>query len=163
MNTHGIRGVIKIIPTTDDPTRYEKLNSVFLRHNEDRKEYTIEQIQYHKQCILLKLKEISSMNEAEILKGAIIEIPRSKALPLEENQYYIGDLYGLQVFTVENVYLGEIVDIIFTGSNDVYVVQDPQKPSNKPLLLPAIHQCIKKVDINNQKIVVSLLEGLEEL
>lgn len=103
------------------------------------------------------------MNEAELLRGAIVEIPKSMALPLGKNEYYIGDLYGLQVFTMEDEYLGELVDILFTGSNDVYVVGDPNNPSQKPLLLPAIQQCIKVVDIPNQKMMVHLMEGLKEL
>ncbi|NLL70164.1 MAG: 16S rRNA processing protein RimM [Epulopiscium sp.] len=163
VNTHGIRGVFKIIPTTDDPTRFSLLDFVFLYHNQQRKKYEIEQLQFHKQFILLKCKEISTMDEAETLKGAIVEIPRSMALPLEENEYYIGDLYGLEVFTTGHQYLGKLTDIIFTGSNDVYVVEDPKNSSQKPMLLPAIRQCIQKIDLENKKMIVYVMEGLEEL
>lgn len=163
VNTHGIHGAFKIIPSTDDPTRYELLDFILLNQHQMRKKYEIVRLHYHKQSVILQCKEVTTMNQAELLKGAIVEIPKSMALPLGDNEYYIGDLYGLHVYTMENEYLGEIADILFTGSNDVYVVQDPKNPSQKPLLLPAIQQCIKSVDIANGKMVVHVMEGLREL
>lgn len=163
VNTHGIHGAFKIVPSTDDPTRYELLDFIFLNQNKTRKKYEIERLHYHKQSVILQCKEVTTMNQAELLKGALVEIPKSMALPLGDDEYYIGDLYGLLVYTTEDEFLGTLTDILFTGSNDVYCVQDPNNPSQKPLLLPAIKQCIKSVDIKNQKMVVHLMEGLKEL
>ena len=101
------------------------------------------------------------MNAAELLKGSTLKIERKDSLPLKKDEYYICDLFGLQVFTEEERYLGELVDIIETGSNDVYVVRKEDR--EKDLLLPAIKQVIKQVDIENQRMAVHLLEGLEEL
>lgn len=160
VNTHGIKGEIKVMPTTDDPKRFKKLKSIFVERK-TMETYEIESVRYHKDFVLLKLKGIDDMNAAELLKGSILKIDRKDSLPLKEDEYYISDLFGLQVFTEEERFLGELVDVIETGSNDVYVVRKQDRA--KDLLLPAIKQVIKKVDIAEQKMTVHLLEGLEEL
>lgn len=160
VNTHGIKGELRIMPTTDDPKRFSKLKTVAIERNKDLTTYDIESVRYHKNFVLLKLKGIEDMTTAEQLKGSSIKIHRKDSLPLDKDEYYILDLFGLQVYTEEERYLGELVDIIATGSNDVYIVK--KQDSTKELLLPAIKQVIKKVDIENQKITVHLLEGLEE-
>ncbi|WP_144428562.1 ribosome maturation factor RimM [Defluviitalea phaphyphila] len=159
VNTQGIRGEVRVIPMTDDPKRFELLNYIYIENRNILNEYEIERVRYHKNFVLLKLKGISSMNDAETLKNSIIKIPRELALPLEKDEYYIGDLYDLDVYTNENEYLGKIVDIIFTGSNDVYVVK---KEGAKEILIPAIKQCILDVDIDNKKMTVFLIEGLRD-
>lgn len=161
VNTQGIRGDLRIIPTTDDPKRFELLDTVWVESKEGTKEYEIEKVWYHKQFVILKLKGISSINEAEKLKNSIVKIPRELALPLGEGEYYIGDLYDLEVYTNDEEYLGKIVDILFTAANDVYVVK--KEDSKKELLIPVIKQCILEVDLNNRRMTVNLLEGLREL
>lgn len=160
VNTHGIKGEIKVMPTTDNPKRFGQLKKVYVEHKTITI-YEIENVRYHKECVLLKLKGINDMNGAELLKGSTIKIERQEALPLEEDEYYIGDLYNMAVYTEEERYLGNIIDIIMTGSNDVYVLRKEGRP--KDLLIPAIKQVIKKVDVPHQKMNVHLLEGLEEL
>ena len=160
VNTHGVKGELKVMPTTDDPKRFEKLKSIFVERR-TMESYEIQSVRYHKDFILLKLKGIEDMNAAELLKGSVLKIDRKDSLPLKKDEYYISDLFGLKVFTEEERYLGELVDIIETGSNDVYVVKKEDR--EKDLLLPAIKQVIKNVDIEEQKMIVHLLEGLEEL
>ncbi|HHW66799.1 MAG: rRNA processing protein RimM [Epulopiscium sp.] len=160
VNTQGIRGDLRVIPTTDDPKRFELLKEIYIESRNELKKYTIEKVWYHKQFVILKLKEISSMTEGETLKNSIIKIPREFALPLEEDEYYIGDLYDIDVYTDHDEYLGKITDIIFTGSNDVYVVR--KEGETKDLLIPAIKDCILNVDLDHKKMVVSLLEGLRD-
>lgn len=160
VNTHGIKGEIKILPTTDDVKRFKKLKEIIVE-NKTQKCFEVENVRFHKDCVLLKLKGIEDMNSAELLKGSLIKIERKDALPLNKDEYYICDLYGLKVFTEEDRFLGEITDIIETGSNDVYVIHDTSR--SKDLLVPAIKQVIKQVDIEKGKMVVHLLEGLEEL
>jgi 16S rRNA processing protein RimM len=161
VNTQGTRGDLRIIPTTDDPKRFEMLDSILVENNHGLNQYEIERVWYHKQFVILKLKGIESINDGEKLKNSIVKIPRDLALPLKENEYYIGDLYDLEVYTKDKEYLGKIVDIIFTGSNDVYIVKSDD--SNKELLIPAIKQCIIDVDLDNNKMIVDLMEGLREL
>lgn len=160
VNTHGVKGELKIMPTTDDPKRFTKLKSIYVERK-TMENYEIQSVRYHKDFVLLKFKGIDDMNAAELLKGSTLKIERKDSLPLKKDEYYICDLFGLQVFTEEERYLGELVDIIETGSNDVYVVRKEDR--EKDLLLPAIKQVIKQVDIENQRMAVHLLEGLEEL
>lgn len=161
VNTHGVKGEIKVIPTTEDPKRFKKLKSIFVEGRKGMITYEIEGVRYHKDFVLLKLQGINDMDAAELLKGSILKIDRKDSLPLKKDEYYISDLFGLEVYTEEERYLGTLVDIIETGSNDVYVVNKEDR--EKDLLLPAIKQVIKGVDIENKKMTVHLLEGLEEL
>lgn len=160
VNTHGVKGEIKVIPTTDDPKRFKKLKNIFVERKK-LETYEIENVRYHKNFVLLKLKGIEDINTAELLKGSVIKIDRKDSLPLKKDEYYISDLFGLQVYTEEERFLGELMDIIETGSNDVYVVKKEDR--EKDLLLPAIKQVIKGVDLESKKMIVHLLEGLEEL
>lgn len=161
VNTHGVKGEVKVVPTTEDPSRFEKLKSIYVEQRRQMTTYEIQSVRYHKGCVLLKLKGIEDMNAAELLKGSNLKIDRKDSLPLKKDEYYISDLFGLQVYTEEGRYLGELVDIIETGSNDVYVVKKEER--EKDLLLPAIKQVIKEVNVADQKMIVHLLEGLEAL
>lgn len=162
VNTQGIKGDVRIIPMTDDPKRYELLKEVLVEKNNRLIPYSIEKVWYHKQFVIVKFQEIPGMTEAEKLKNCIVKIPKELALPLKEDEYFIGDLMDVQVWTEDGEFLGNVKDIIFTGSNDVYVIQNPEKPGTKELLIPAIKQCIKRVDIENKKMIVELLEGLRD-
>ena len=161
VNTHGIKGELKIVPTTDDPKRFKKLKEVYVERKELKK-YNIEAVRFHKDFVLLKLEGVDDMTAAELFKGSVVKIDRKDSLPLKKDEYYISDLYDLEVYTEEDArYLGIIVDIIYTGSNDVYVVKN--ETTQKELLLPAIKQVIKEVDVAAGKMTVHLLEGLEDL
>lgn len=159
VNTHGVKGEMRILPSTDDIKRFEKLKQVTVVNREE-KVYEITGIRYHKNFVLLKFKGIDTLNDAELLKNSLIKIDRKDSLPLEEDEYYISDLYGMNVITEEGRDLGEIKDILYTGSsNDVYIIFN--KETQKEILIPAIKQCIKKVDVSNNLMTVHLLEGLE--
>lgn len=157
INTHGIKGAVKIIPLTDEPKRFELLEYVYIDHKRKLQKYTIEDIKYFKNLVIIKFKELEDMTSAEALKESIIKIPREWALPLEDDEYYISDLIGIEVSTDNGEDLGSIKDVIRTGSNDVYVIEAEDK---KEILIPALKQCIKKVDMENRTMIVSLLEGL---
>lgn len=160
VNTHGVKGEMKVMPTTDDPSRFSKFKSVYVERK-TMTSYEVENVRFHKGCVLLKLKGIDDMTAAELLKGSNIKIDRKDGVPLGKDEYYISDLYGMKVYTEEERFLGELVDIIVTGSNDVYVLKKSDRP--KDLLIPAIKQVVKVVDVENKKMTVHLLEGLEEL
>ncbi|GKX31721.1 ribosome maturation factor RimM [Vallitalea longa] len=157
INTHGIKGAVKIIPLTDEPKRFELLEYVYIDSKKKLQKYTIEDIRYFKNLVIIKFKELEDMTSAEALKESIIKIPRELALPLEDDEYYISDLIGIEVSTDDGEDLGNIKDVIRTGSNDVYVIEADDK---KEILIPALKQCIKEVDMENKTMVVSLLEGL---
>lgn len=156
VNTQGIKGEVRLIPTTDDINRFKKLKEVYLSKNNDISPYEIETVRFHKQFVLLKFKGIDNMTDAERLKNIEVKIPKEMAIPCQKDEYYISDLYDIKVYTDEDEYLGIIEDIIFTGANDVYVV----KKDDSQILIPAIKQCILNVDIKEKTMKVHLLEGL---
>lgn len=156
--THGIRGTMRVFPTTQDPTRYEQLKEFIVEIRGKRETFHIQKVAYHKQFVLLTVKEITDINVAELYKTGTILIPDSAAIPLEENEYYTRDLYGLKVVTDDGEDLGELTKIYVTGANDVYAVQ--KDPGDKELLIPAIKDCIKNVDLKAGVMTVKLLEGL---
>lgn len=157
VNTFGIKGMVKVVPFTDDIKRFDNLKQVYIESKNSKKEYQIEEVKYHKNMVLIKFKGIDKVEDAENLKNYYLKIDRKDAIPLKENSYYIVDLLGLEVYTDENIFLGKLDDIFNTGSNDIYVVKDEK---GKQILLPAISDVIKKVDIENKKIIVHLLNGL---
>lgn len=158
--THGIRGTMRVFPTTEDPTRFERLKEIIVEIRGKQETFHIQKIAYHKQFILLTVKEITDINVAELYKNGRILIPDAMAIPLEENEYYTRDLYGMRVVTEDGEELGELTQIFETGANDVYIVK--KSPKEKELLLPAIKDCIRKVDVENNVMTVKLLEGLRE-
>lgn len=156
--THGIRGTMRVFPTTEDPSRFERLKEIIVEIRGKRETFHIQKVAFHKQFVLLTVKEITDINVAELYKNGRILIPDAMAIPLGEDEYYNRDLYGLKVVTEEGEELGELTEIFPTGSNDVYVVKKDGK--DKELLLPAIKDCIKNVDLENGVMTVKLLEGL---
>ncbi len=152
VNTFGIKGEVKVYPYTDDINQFKKIKKVYI--NNEEKE--IESVKFHKNNVILKIKGIDNMTEAENLRNTVIEANRSnKKLP--ENTYYIADLIDLDVYTDENNFLGKVKDIYNTGANDIYSIETPE---GKEILLPAIKDVIKQIDIENKKIIVHILKGL---
>ena len=157
MNTNGLKGLLKVNPFTDEITRFEELKSVFIEHKKELLEFEIEDVKYQKNQVLLKLKGIDSIEEAEKYKNDYLKIDRKDAKKLPKDTYFIADLIGLDVYTDSNEYLGKVDDIFPTGSNDVYVVKNEE---GKQILLPGISDVIKQIDIEGKKIIVTLIKGL---
>ena len=157
VNTFGIKGMVKIKPFTDDINKFDKFKKIYIKKENTKKEYQIEEVKYHKQMVLMKLKGINTPEEAHLLRGSYLIINREDEEPLEEGTYYIVDLLGSEVYTDEDVLLGKLEDIYNTGSNDIYVVKDEL---GKQVLLPAISDVIKNIDIKNKKITVHIVSGL---
>ncbi|MCL1936064.1 MAG: ribosome maturation factor RimM [Defluviitaleaceae bacterium] len=157
INTHGLKGDVKIYPYTDDKKRFEKLKEVFLIHENMNKEANIKEIEnvrYQKDIILLKFKGIDNIENAESLKGYILKIPKSDAILLEEDEYFIKDLYGLNVTNNAGEYIGCLEDIIFTGANDVYVIKNIE--TKEEILIPAIKKYVLKIDLLNKMMIVEI-------
>ena len=157
VNTSGLKGIVKVNPFTDDITRFEKLKTILVDKNGILVEYEIEQVRYHKNMVMLKLKGIDNIDQAEKLRNFYIKINRKDAVKLPKDSYFIVDLLGLEVYTSENELLGKVDDIFPTGSNDVYVVKNEL---GKQILIPALKTVIKNIDLENKKITVDLPEGL---
>lgn len=156
VNTQGIKGEVRVMPSTDDINRFKKLKEVLVCQKGKNETYKIESIRFHKQFVLIKFENVNTMNDAELLKNSEIKIHKDLAIPCGKDEYYISDLYGMKVISDEGEELGILQDIIVTGANDVYVVKNEESE----ILIPAIKQCILKVDVANKIMEVHLLEGL---
>jgi 16S rRNA processing protein RimM len=154
---HGYRGWVRLIPLTDFPERFFNLDKVFVTRGKTCCEYRIEQVKQYKQFILLKFKEISEMNAASALKGAFLQLTSAQLVKLPADTYYIFDLLGMKVYTTRQEYLGELKDVLLTGANDVYVVEPEE---GRSILIPALKQIVKEVDVRNRRMLVDLPEGL---
>ena len=159
-STHGLKGEVKVFPTTDDPERFRKLKQVILDTKREQKPLTITQVRYFKNQVILKFKEFQDINEIEKYRGCDLLVSREDAVPLKENENFIVDLIGMQVETEEGEALGMLTDVLQTGANDVYVVETKE---GKELLLPAIPACILQVDVEAKLMRVHLLEGLQDI
>lgn len=157
-NTHGLKGEMKVIPFTEKNEDYAKLENILVDFNGTLKEYTVESVRYQKDVVLIKLKGVDDIEEAEKLKGHYIKIPRDSAKKINEDEYFIADLLGCEVYQDETL-LGVLDDVFTAGGSDVYVVK---RKGKQDLLLPAISSVIKKVDVVNQKVFVEVPRGLED-
>ena len=157
VNTFGIKGFVKIYPYVDDITRFDDLEDVYILQKKQETKLKIEEVKYQKNMVLVKFKGIETVEQAENLRNAYVEIDRKDAIPLEEGQYFIADLLGLDVFLDTGEKLGILDDIFNNGSTDIYVVKNEL---GKQFLLPYIDDVIKNIDLENEKITVHLIDGL---
>lgn len=155
-STHGIRGEVKVFPTTDDAGRFADLKQVILDTGKEQISLEIQGVKFFKQFVIVKFKGIDNINDIEMYKGKSLFVTRENAVELEEDEYYIADLIGMKVTTDEGE-TGVLKDVIETGANEVYVVQFDTLGE---VLIPAIHDCILEVDVENMTMKVHLLEGL---
>lgn len=161
LTTHGVKGAVKVLPTTDDIRRFSRLERVLFSPDDIPehilREYEIEKVMYLRQFVLLKFRGLSDMDQAALLAGGSLWITDEQAEPLKENQYYIRDLIGLRVRSDEGELLGSVDDVLKTGANAVLSVL---LPDGSQLLLPMISECILAVDRDSGTITVHVLEGL---
>ncbi len=155
--THGIRGEVKVFPTTDDPKRFKKLKSVLLDTGRERRKMEIEQVRFQKNLVILKFKGIDNINDVEAFKQCDLYVTRKNAVKLEENENFIVDLIGLKVVTDEGEEFGTMKDVMLTGANDVYVIETLE---GEEVLFPAIPSCILDVDLDEEVMTVHIMPGL---
>lgn len=159
-NTHGIRGEVKVFPTTDDPKRYLDLEEVILDTGKEKKKMEIEKVRFFKNMVILKFRGLDDINEVLPYRQKNLYVTREQAVPLKENEYFIADLIGLAAVSDEGEDLGEVADVIQSAANDIYVIKKKGMPE---LLVPAIRDCIKKVDVKAGSMEIHLLPGLRGL
>ena len=178
---HGVRGEVKVYPTTDDVMRFKKLDKVILDLGRgETRELKIRQVKFFKNMVILKFDGVDTMNEVEGWRQKDLLITRDQAIPLEEDEFFITDLIGLNVVTDEGETLGTLTDVMETGANDVYCVKTPEGKdddstdletedskttfgNDEKLLLPAIRDCILDVDLDKEEMLVHVLPGLLDL
>ena len=156
-NTHGIRGEVKVYPTTDNVRRFDYLKEVIIDTGKEQLILHVTSVKYFKNMVILKFKEFDNINDIIPYKGMDLLVTRENAIPLEEGEYYIADIIGSKVITDEDKILGTLTDVLQTGANDVYVVKTKD---GKEVLLPSIEECILDRDIENKIVKVHIMKGL---
>ena len=159
-STHGVRGEVKVFPTTDDMNRFKKLKSVILDTGKEHKTLNIEVVKFFKNMVILKFKGLDNINDVEMWRQKDLLITRDQAVKLSPDENFIVDLIGLTVMTDTGEKLGIMQDVLQTGANDVYIVK---MESGKEVLLPAIKDCILNVDLEKGEMLVHVLDGLLDL
>ncbi len=160
VGVHGVRGELKVALLTEDPHRFRLLNRVFVGlEDEEPVPWTLEGYRLHKRHALLKLANCDDRSAAEALRGHLIQVPLEEAIPPQEGEYFEHQILGLSVQTPAGEHLGEVVEILYTGANDVYVVRSTD-PDRGELLIPAIEEVVLEVNLDGGWLVVELLEGL---
>ena len=155
--THGIKGEVKVFPTTDDVGRFKELKEVIMDNGRERLNLEIEGVKFFKQYAILKFKGYDSINDIEKYKSAKLYIKREQAVKLKKDEYFIADLIDMEVVTEDGEYFGKLKDVLATGANDVYIVT---QEDGTEVLLPAIKQCVKSIDMGQGRITVHIMDGL---
>lgn len=156
-STHGVKGEVKVYPTTDDPRRFRKLREVMVDTGRERLVMEVEGVKFFKQFVILKFKGIDSLNEVEKYRKASLFVTRENAVRLSKNEYFIADLMGLRVRNEDEEEIGVLREVLETGANDVYIID---MKDGRELLLPAIKQCVLDVNIEEGFIKIHILDGL---
>ncbi len=156
VNTHGIKGDLKVYPYTDNIKRFSKLKRIYI--GEEELAVQIESVKYHKEMALIKLKEFNNINDVLFLKNKLVYIDGVDKVKLLKDNYFIDDLIGCEVFDLEGNSIGHIKDVLQNSSNDIYIIED----KNKEYLIPAVKEFIKDININKKKIVIDPIEGMIE-
>lgn len=156
-STHGIKGEVKVFPTTDDVNRFKKMKEVYLDTGKEKIILHPESVKFFKQFVILKFKEFNNINEVEQYRNRSLLVDREHAVKLRKDEYFIADLIGLKVITDEDKILGTLKDVLQTGANDVYIVETED---GKEVLLPAIKECILNVDMEAGEVLVHVMDGL---
>ena len=156
-STHGIRGEVKVFPTTDDVKRFKKLKKVILDTGREHLPLEVESVKFFKQFAIVKFKGIDNINDIEKYKGKSLLVDRENAVKLRKDEYFIADMIGLQVYTEDGETFGVLKDVLETGANDVYIINSPK---HGEVLVPAIKKCILEVDVEGGKMTIHLMEGL---
>ncbi len=153
----GVRGELKVFPLTDFPERFQSLKEVTVQTKEARHlRYRLSQVRVRPPFVYIAFEGISCPEEADAIRGGLIQIPESERLVLPKGEYYQSDLVGLEVYQLEGPYLGKITEIVETGVNDLFVVKDNQRE----ILIPALRKIVKHIDLEQNRMEIDPPEGL---
>ncbi len=156
-STHGVRGEVKVFPTTDDKNRFKKLKNILLDTGKELLTLDIESVKFFKQFAIIKFKGYDNIDDIQKYKGKSLLVTRENAVKLNKDEYFIADLIGMKVENEDGSFSGVLKDVIETGANDVYTILCGD---GKEVLIPAIKECILSVDLEKSEMKVHLLDGL---
>lgn len=157
--THGVRGEVKVFPTTDDARRFDDCDEVILVTKEEQMTLHVERVRYFKNLVIVKFKEFNDINQVETFRKCDIMVTREHAVSLEEGEFFLCDIIGAKVVEEDDTPIGTVTDVMETGANNVFVIQTEE---GKEVLFPSIPECIRKVDVENQIVVAHIMPGLME-
>ena len=160
VNTHGLRGEVKVVPWTDYPEVFEDIDFVYVKKKSEYERLDVKGIKYQKNNLIVRFSQITDINMAEKYKNQVIYAEREILGELPEGVYYIADLIGLDIVTEDGEKIGTVSDVFNTGSNDIYEVK---REGKKNLLLPVIDDVVLNIDVDGGKITVRMMDGLEDL
>jgi len=152
---HGVLGEVRVELMTDHPERFEWLDAIYVGEKNPRR-VPIVSVRYHQDVVLLKLEGYPTRTEAELLRGELLQVPESEAVPLEDDEYFLYQLIGIEVFTEQGRHLGQLTEILETGANNVFVIDN----EGRQYLIPDIPDVIREVDIENRRLVIHPMPGL---
>lgn len=156
-NTHGVRGEVKVFPTTQEPERFKKLKDVILDTGKEKIDLEVKSVRFFKNLVIVKFKGIDNINDIEKYKGHDLWIPREEGQELDEDEYYIADLLGLRVILDDGTEFGTLKNVMETGANDVYIIDTN---AHGEVLVPAIRECIQDIDLEKNTMTIHLMKGL---
>ena len=158
-STHGVHGEVKVYPTTDDPRRFLKLKEVLLDTQKGYMSLEVEKVRFFKQMVIIKFRGYDTIESIQLYRNCGLYVPREQAVPLQEDEYYVADLLGMDVYLEDGEHFGKIRDVMQSAANDVYVIASL---SHGEVLLPAIADCVKTVSVEENRMTIHLLDGLVE-
>lgn len=156
VNTQGLKGDVRVYPLTDDIKRFDELGKFFIGENFND-EFEVQKVRYKGNLVILKIKGIDIIEEAENLKNKYIYVSRENCRKLDEGEFFISDMLGIEVYTVDNVYVGVLKDVLQYAANDVYVVKNDE---GKEFLIPAVMKFVPTIDIENRKMIIDPIKGM---
>ena len=159
-NAHGVRGDLKIFPTTDDINRFIGLKKVYLEHMGKVSELTILSVKFNKNLVLLQVKEFDTKEEAVAIRNASIMVPMEEAVELGENENFIFQILGLEAREEDGTVQGKVIDVLQSGGHDVYVIDDGSKNG---LMIPATLAFVPEVNVEEGYMTIRVIEGLKDL
>ncbi len=159
VNTQGLKGHIRVYPLTDYKERLEEVEYIYIENEKDTK-FMIENIWYKNNLVILKLESFNNINDVERFKNRNIYIDESQLRELPEDTYYIFELVGLEVYDLEDKYIGKIIDVLKQSAQDIYVIEYNTNESKKTFMLPAVKEFVKSIDLEKNKVKIKLIEGM---
>lgn len=158
-STHGVHGEVKVYPTTDDPKRFLKLKEVLLDTPKGYMPLKVEKVRFFKQMVIVKFGGYDTIESIQMYRQKGLFVPREQAVPLAEDEYYVADLLGMDVYLEDGELFGKVKDVMQSAANDVYIIRSL---AHGEVLLPAIADCVKEVSVEDNRMVIHLLDGLVE-
>jgi len=154
VSTQGLKGEVRVYTLADDIKRFDDLKTFYL----DKKEkYEVEKVRYKGNIVIMKIKGIDVIEDAEKLRNKFMYVSREESRELDEDEFFISDMIGIKAYTVSGDYIGVLEDVLQYSANDVYVIKSD---NNKEFLIPALYKFVPTIDMNERKMIIDPIKGM---